>query len=316
LLTPLGGTPQVPQLQEATGRAHQLVLSRALAGATLLRLSKYNTPTARLLYARITNAWGLKSGERDLTTVKISDEEKNLFDSLNLPQAVVQCSWVATYRHDETGQEVVVRTTSKPPKKRAFHIKGGERRLTCISAFKLSNPLQGDTPKMATKTRTRKAKPAVDELDELETLELEDLEEPEAEVEDDDVEETPAPRKRRSRKAKAEPVVEEDDDEEEAPAPKKRTRTRKTAEAEAPAKAAKKNGKATTAQPSQLTRELPKGKLGATEIAEMAGVEGRDVRIFLRKNADTYPKDEELGRYAFTKKEATAIAKAIKAKSA
>lgn len=103
-------------------------------------------------------------------------------------------------------------------------------------------------------------------------------------------------------------AAEQEDDEEEAEEeelPKKTRSKKSTASKKTATKATKKE------QPNQLTRELPKGKLGPNDIAELAGVTGRDVRQYLRKNG--VEKDEELGRYAFTKKQVEQIAKKIKA---
>lgn len=67
-------------------------------------------------------------------------------------------------------------------------------------------------------------------------------------------------------------------------------------------------------QPGQLIRKLPAGKLGAEDIAKMAGSTGLNIRNFLRRedNKTRFPKNEELGRYAFTTKQAEAIVKAYK----
>jgi hypothetical protein len=62
------------------------------------------------------------------------------------------------------------------------------------------------------------------------------------------------------------------------------------------------------------TRELPAGKLGAADVAKLAGTDARTVRLFLRKKK--VEKDEELGRYAFTKKQAEKLAKQVKADAA
>ncbi len=90
---------------------------------------------------------------------------------------------------------------------------------------------------------------------------------------------------------------EDDDEEDDEPEPPKKGK-------KAPPK---KGGK----QPGQLVRELPAGKLGANDIAEMAGTKALNVRNFLRNNKEKFPKNEELGRYAFTAKQAQAIVKAM-----
>jgi hypothetical protein len=67
-------------------------------------------------------------------------------------------------------------------------------------------------------------------------------------------------------------------------------------------------------QPGQLIRKLPAGKLGAEDIAKMAGTNGLAIRNFLRKeeNKKRFPKNEELNRYAFTEKQAKNIVVAYK----
>ncbi len=67
-------------------------------------------------------------------------------------------------------------------------------------------------------------------------------------------------------------------------------------------------------QPGQLIRKLPAGKLGAEDIAKMAGTNGLAIRNFLRKdeNKKRFPKNEELNRYAFTEKQAKTIVVAYK----
>lgn len=173
-----------------------------------------------------------------------------------------------------------------------------------------------------------KTKDIDEELADLEAeLDDDDLEDIEGLEEDEDEEEEveEKPKRSRSRKTKAAPAkskrsrrakpVEEDDedeeDEDEEEEKPKRSRSRKSAATKTTKKGSTKSTKGK--QPAALTRELPAGKYGAGEIAELAGVDARAVRVFLRKHEDRFPKDEELGRYAFTKKQATQIAKAIKA---
>jgi len=105
----------------------------------------------------------------------------------------------------------------------------------------------------------------------------------------------------------------EDDDEieDEEPAPKRRTRTKAaTPAANKQRKAAPSNKSTTTKRTPPPARELPKGKVGVEQVAELAGKTGRDVRVWLRKNGDEGMKTE--GRWAFTAKQAATIAKRIK----
>lgn len=100
----------------------------------------------------------------------------------------------------------------------------------------------------------------------------------------------------------------EDDDEEEddEPAPKKgkgKTASKSTA---------KKGGAKKGTPPPR--RELPKGRLSANDVADMAGTNGLAVRNYLRSDEgrELFSKDEELGRYSFNKKEAAALVKKLK----
>ncbi len=93
---------------------------------------------------------------------------------------------------------------------------------------------------------------------------------------------------------------EEDDEEEVEEAPKKAAK--KTA--------AKKSGKG----PTPPVRELPSGKQGADAIAKAAGVEARDVRVFLRKLGDDAKEKYFIdGRWAFNAKQVELLAKKLKA---
>ena len=65
-------------------------------------------------------------------------------------------------------------------------------------------------------------------------------------------------------------------------------------------------------KPTPPNRELPPGKVGADRIAELAGVDARAVRIFMR-GADDVDKYKIEGRWAFTEKQAAALAKKLKA---
>lgn len=101
------------------------------------------------------------------------------------------------------------------------------------------------------------------------------------------------------------------EDEEPEPAPKRRTRTKAaTPAANKQRKAAPSNKSATTKRTPPPARELPKGKVGVEQVAELAGKTGRDVRVWLRKNGDEGMKTD--GRWAFTAKQAATVAKRIK----
>jgi hypothetical protein len=298
-----------------------VTLDKLGSSAALVKLARRDTAPARQLYARLMTGW-IGRPDRDRATFKLNEDELDLFLSLHLPPTLVECPrWEATYQDpDNPDREVTVTSRDKPPKKKTFRMAGGRTKLTRITVRRITNHhllaaagTKGDTNMATTKTRskrTRKPKEAeVDELEGLEELEdLEELEEPDVE---DDEEEAPKPkrsRSRRTKKAAAAPVEDDDDededdeeDEEPAPAAKRSRSTKSTA---------KSNGKAKRTPPTPPTRELPTGKLGPNDIATLAGVEAKDVRVYLRKQG--VAKNDELGRYAFTKKEAMAHAKAIK----
>jgi hypothetical protein len=211
--------------------------------------------------------------------------------------------WTAIYRSKKhPTKQVVLNSVERPDAKREFFVTSkGLAVFTAVSVTPLNEPKEGF--KMATKTKKRgkskksaKQKREEEELEELEGLDDLDDEEEDEEPEDED-----------------EDDVEEDDDEEEEDEDEE--------EDEPPAKKRKgKKSKSKTKSKSKKRgptgpREMPKGKLSAQDVAEMADTDARSVRLFLRKKANKkkFPKDEELGRYAFNKTEAKAIVKAMKA---
>jgi hypothetical protein len=310
-------TKEPPRRLGPSARIHALsllTLPKAGVGAVLIKLSRIETHESRELYARVMNSWGTRT-DRERVTLKLTATEAALVDSLHLPPTLVECPrWEAVYRDPNTTVEVTIRCQDKPTKRRTFRIRGGRTKMVLTELTDLTKQTNNNhTPKeatsmtTATKTRTRKKKPPIEDIEELEGLEelddLEDLEEPDDEEELEEAE--PAPKRKRSRKKAAAPEPEEDEeDEEEDEAPKRRSRSKKAASKPAAKKGAKRT------PPTPPTRELPTGKLGPSDIAALAGVEARDVRAYLRKNA--IEKDEELGRYVFTKRDAEKHAKAIK----
>lgn len=255
--------------------------------------------------------------------------------------------WTAIYtciKHE--AQAVIVTSIEEPEPERTFRIPGKGRvafkaaSVTRLNPIKL--PKEGNK-KMAKRKTKKQEEPETevdDDLEDLEELdELDELDEEEPDVDDDDDEDIddeddedeedeeedltelslkvlrqraqaagmPASKAKaqkgdKGKKALAKYIEahedEEDDDEEEETPPPKKSKSK-----------GKKKGKGGNAPP---TRELPKGKLGAQDVADAAGVDARTVRVFLRKNADTFPKDEELGRYAFNKTQVKQIVKAMK----
>lgn len=259
-------------------------LSKRALGAALVTLADREQPAARQLYRRLATCWDPwnSSLERAYVTARLTDDELDLFQRLSLP-GVVQCRYRATYSDPDSDTEVTVYTADRPRKRRTLRTPRGRVRLVRTSLSRLTPTEQESI--MARKTASTKTKPADDELDGLEDLDdLDDTDEDEDDETDDE---------------------DEDTDEEEAPAPKSRRSRRAAAE-----KPASKNGGSKKKGTPPPTRALPDGKFGASEIAEMAGCTGRDVRVYLRKKE--IPVNAELGRYAFTKAQAEKIAKAIK----
>lgn len=169
----------------------------------------------------------------------------------------------------------------------------------------------------------KKSTADVDELDGLDELELDDDDE-------DDEDEAPAAKpsktkskgktetaaqKRRREKAEAAAAEAEDEDDEDEDEEDEDEED----EEDEPAPVKPKKGKASTAKPASkkkgapVGRALPEGKFGVEQVAALAGVTGRTVRIYCRANE--VEKAEGLGRYAWTEKQATALAKKIKAGS-
>lgn len=261
--------------------------------------------------------------------------------------------WTAIYacvKHE--AQAVIVNSTEEPEPKRTFRIPGkGRVAFRAVSITQLHQPKEGKMAKRKTKKKAEPVDEVDDDLEDLEDLEeLDDLDEDEPDEvdededsedeededldddeEDEDEEEDltslslkvlrqraqaagmPAAKAKgqkgdKGKKALAkyieanEGVEDEDEDDEPEEKPKAKSKKSKAK--------GKKKGKGGNAPP---TRELPKGRLGAQDVADAAGVDARKVRVFLRKHADEFPKDEELGRYSFTKTDVKKIVKAMKA---
>lgn len=294
----------------------------------LNRLARQPSVEARALYGRLMSSWGQRP-DRKRVSVKLAEPELRALKNLDLPGGilgsdVVPSPWWAIYRHPRNPKlEVRVGSKKKPSKRRTFKIGGKRVRLVAVEVSHNKEAV------MATKTRKKKAVEE-DELDELEGLEdlddldeLEDEEEPEDEEDEDEDEEDeePAPKRGRAKKApakkgkakttrkrRAEPEDEEDEeDEEEEPAPKRSKKASASKKSTKTKAKAKSNGGNLPG-----TRELPKGKVGPQEIAELVGgsCDARYVRIWLRESE--YER-EDGGRWAFGKQDARSIAKQIKA---
>lgn len=217
---------------------------------------------------------------------------------------VLQCpEWTAIYRSKKhRSRQVVLNSVERPALLRDFNVPGkGTAQFTAVSITKLVEPKEGF--KMATKKKSRKGakkKKKEEEVEELEGLDdLDDEDDEEPEDEDEDVEED-------DEDEDEDDDDEEDEDEEEDEPPKKRKKSKKS-------KTSKSKKKKGTRGPTG-PREMPKGKLSAQDVAEQADTDARAVRLFLRKKANKkkFPKDKELGRYAFTKTQAKEIVRAMK----
>jgi hypothetical protein len=169
----------------------------------------------------------------------------------------------------------MVKTPYPPPKRK----KMGNR------VYRLVDTTQSTQEVIIMAKATKKA-PVVtdDELEELDALEeLDDLDE-------DDEEETVADAEL------VEDDDEDEDDEEAEPAPKKRARQ------------AKNDASTPDSKPSRS--RTTDGKVGTREIAEAAGVDGRTLRMVLRKHQ--VPKDPETGRYEWDSMKAKPVRQILK----
>lgn len=216
----------------------------------------------------------------------------------------VAVQWVAVYRHEELNQEVTLRSERKPTRTRRFRVRGhGKPIFEAVSIQRVGGKM---SPKPKTKKSTRTRKPKQAEVEQVE-VEEEDLDLEDVDLDDDDLEDL---EDSEEPDAEDDEDTEDEDDEEEAPAPRKRSRKGKAASS---TKTDRKAQRAKGKRQPPPQRELPKGKVGPDAIAKAAGVDARAVRQYLR--SEGVDKDAELGRYAFTQKQAQQIAKKVKARS-
>lgn len=246
--------------------------------------------------------------------------------------------------YQRKGNTVTVHALNPLPLYRTFRVAGGKRRFkrTTYKATRRKVVIVAKTAKKGTKKGKEILDEELEELEEVEDLddlEEEDDEEPEDEDEDDDDEEedddedsddlddmTVKDLRAKAREdghapsaikgLKKDDLVElvrggvedddededEDDDEEEEEETPKQKKKRKKA-------AAAKNGKA---KPSRS--RTTDGKVGVAEVADAAGIEGRKLRILLRKKK--VEKDPDTGRYEWSSlnnKEVKQILKWVKA---
>ena len=288
-----------------------LVLDKPAVARLLRALAHVNgreAIRAGALYSKIMGSWGHKP-DRSYVNLRLTDNEADWLHDRHLVEKVVKSAkWKATYTSSrDPNKEVTIYTTERPPKRRAFRVAGGRRKLVRTKLVKLNykESNMARTKKRSTKAAKNSQPDDIEGLAELEELEdLDELEEEEPEaVEEDEEEEKPKRKRTRKRKAKKapEPELEEDEDEEdeedeeEEPTPKRKRR-------------AKAKGKRTPPP----TRELPANKVGVDAVAKIAKTDARAVRVFLRK-MDGAEKFKTEGRWAFTSKQANQIAKRVKA---
>lgn len=303
-------------------------------GVTVLieHFSEYRDTAARILTARIRKEWRFRRSGQSYLTLRLTNNELELIrqaGGVTKPK-LVNYQYLAVYRHKESGQEVTLRSTDRPPVKRAFRTPShGRKRFKRVKLFRIIQTKEsGVATKSKSKKKNKKGKDAPesddDELEGLEELEELEEEEPDDDSEDDDEEEDEAPPKRKrktkskskaskkskskkSKKVEDDDDEDEDDDDEEEEAPKK--------------KKGKKKGKKSSSKksPGTSTKEMT-GGVGSAELAEAASeiaeeeITGRDVRVYLRKNE--IEKNEEHGRYVWpstSNKEFKKLAKAIAA---
>lgn len=195
-------------------------------------------------------------------------------------------TYTALYRRGRT--KITVKSLAEPPRLKTLRTSKGPLPFKLVS-FK---PTTREVIIVA-RTKNRK-KPVEEEIEELEALEeLEELDD-EDEEEIEDVEEV--------EDDEDEPDDEDDDEDEddEPPVKKSRSKTKTTTTKKARTK------------PAQ-SRASANGKVGTQEVAEHFGVDGRTLRMVLRKHE--VAKDPDSGRYewsSLTNREVVRIGKLIK----
>lgn len=228
--------------------------------------------------------------------------------------------WVTVYQ-DKDGNQIVVRGYKRPTKHRIFRVSSrpGRRKFKAIEAKHTTKEIV----LVAKKTKNDEAELTEEELEELEEIEdLDDLEDDESDeeveeddedVEDDDdsddededddedsddededeVDDSDEDEDDESDEDEDEDVEDEDEeDEEEPPAKSKKSKSKKKSS---------KKGK---------SRASSDGKVGTQEVATAAGIDGRTLRMVLRKH--NIPKDPETKRYEWSSLKHPEVRKIIK----
>lgn len=194
-------------------------------------------------------------------------------------------TYKALYR-SKSGVEITIRSVTKPPRTRTFRTSAGTRKFKLV---KLQTSMREVL--IVAKTKNRKKAVDKDELEEIEALEeLEELDEEEDE-EDEDVEED-------EDEDEEEPDDEDEDEDEDD-------------EDEPPAKSKKKS--TTKSKGKTKSRAAANGKVGTQEVASHFGIDGRALRVLLRRHE--IPTDPDSGRYewpSLSNKTVVRIGKLIK----
>lgn len=179
-------------------------------------------------------------------------------------------------------QTIIVQSVTKPTKYRLFKAAGGIRKYKVVEVkSKFTEVI------IVAKAKARKKSIEDEDLEALEALEeLDDLDEDEDEEEIDEVDEDEEEYEEDEEDEDEDEGDEEDDedDEDEEPAPKRRN---KPVAKKTPSKSAGKRG----SRPDD-------GKVGTQEVAAHFGVDGRALRIVLRKHG--IEKDSDSSQYRWS----------------
>lgn len=327
----------------------KLVLNRARFAQTLARLADLDSPHAQELFVRLASSWGYVPG-RAYITVRLTGTERLILSVLGYRRVIKPISHKESINMTVKAKTGKGKAAPKPQDdidELAAELEGleeiddeepeveddeteddGEDLSTLTVA-----QLKAKAKEVGAKTTGSKATliAAIEAAGEADDEEEEDDDEEDDEDEDDTPdfdamsrselkaylkEQDPAFKAKMSQTdddLRALCVGDDEDDDEPAPVktPAKGKTKAATTKGTKPAGKAPAKGK----QPGQLIRALPTGKLGANDIAEMAGTSALNVRNFLRSEAgQAYPKDATTGRYAFSAKTAAIIAKKMKAR--
>lgn len=318
----------------------KLVLNRARFAQTLARLADLDSPHAQELFVRLASSWGYVPG-RAYITVRLTGTERLILSVLGYKRVIKPITQQESKRMavkkavkgkaapkpqddiDELAAELegLEEIDDEEPEVEDDETEDDGEDLSTLTVAQL----KAKAKEVGAKTTGSKATliAAIEAAGEADDEEEEDDDEEDDEDEDDTpdfdgmsraelkaylVEQDPTFKAKKSQTdddLRALCVGDDEDDEDEPASVKTPAKGKTTTKAPAT------KGK----QPGQLIRALPTGKLGANDIAEMAGTSALNVRNFLRSEAgQAYPKDATTGRYAFSAKTAAIIAKKMKAR--